>query len=184
MGMSRYKYKLNKIQPCKINREKMFVCVLESWGSWGTFWQSGSKKGPFSGFRRGKGAAKGFWGIWTDLPRNRTDSHLSWRQVEEHEFNWSIKSQIAIDQYFHPGKIKKSLGNFLKEFICNACFLFVGGSSWPEFVQIKLGIVHLVISKYLVSVHNTPCTWSYPSPRLVCQRSALRPITSTGNHSH
>ena len=39
LGMSRYKYKLirYKVQVCKINRDKMFVCVLESWGSWGTF---------------------------------------------------------------------------------------------------------------------------------------------------
>ena len=65
LGMSRYKYKLNKIQACKINRDKMFVCVLESWGSWGTFWQSGGKKGPFSGFRRGWG-----WrGLLRDLDR-------------------------------------------------------------------------------------------------------------------
>ena len=158
----------------------MFVCVLESWGSWGTFWQSAGKKGLFSGFRRGKGGGRG---LLRDLDRFASEQN---GQPLVMTSGWGARIGL-VDKikncHLSVFSSKKSLGNFLKR-VHMQCFLFVRGSSWPEFVQIKLGIAHLFISKYLVSVHNTPGTWSYPSPRLVCQRSALRPITSTGNHSH
>ena len=173
----------------------MFVCVLESWGSWGTFWQSAGKKGLFSGFRRGKGGGRG---LLRDLDRFASEQN---GQPLVMTSGWGARIQLVdkiTNSVLLPSISIWILGNS-KSLLAIALVLanwrqaisyqksslvlptlLVWVSSWPEFVQIKLGKAHLVISKSKIVVVLSTATSHFFLVHLsakVCSKNAWCAVT-------